>query len=103
FDDYTWGPEWYENRGPARLARVEWRFIPELATRQLMIERGEIDTILHNSDPSVYERADALAGTVDITLRPVNETRSLFIDTSYPKLSDVAVRRAIALAVPTEQ
>lgn len=103
FDDYTWGPEWYENQGPARLARVEWRFIPELATRQLMIERGEIDTILHNSDPSVYERAEQLAGTVDITLRPVNETRSLFIDTSYPKLNDVAVRRAIALSIPTEQ
>lgn len=103
YEGYTWGPEWYENRGPARLARVEWRFIPELATRQLMIERGEIDTITHNSEPAVYERADRLAGTVNITLRPVNETRSLFIDSAYPKLSDVAVRRAIALAVPAEQ
>lgn len=102
FDDYTWGPTYYENRGPAHLSRVEWRFIPELATRQLMIERGEIDTITLDSDPRLYLRADELAGAVDITLRPVNETRSLFMNSAYPQLSDVVVRKAIAMAVPSQ-
>jgi len=99
FDKYRWGPSFYTNRGPARVKRVVWRVIPELATRQLLMERGEIDLITHNAPPNVLYRATELKGRVDITLRPVLEIRAVFTNANFPRMKDRAVRRAIAQAV----
>lgn len=99
FEKYRWGPGFYQNRGPARISRVIWRVVPELATRQLMIERGEIDLITHNAIPDVLYRRAELQGRVDITLRPVMEIRSVFVNANFPRLRERAVRRAIAHAV----
>jgi peptide/nickel transport system substrate-binding protein len=99
FEKYKWGPGFYQNRGPARISRVVWRVVPELATRQLMIERGEIDLITHNALPDVLYRRAELQGRVDITLRPVMEIRAVFLNANFSRLKERAVRRAIAHAV----
>jgi peptide/nickel transport system substrate-binding protein len=99
FDKYRWGPAFYGNRGPARIKRLVWRVIPELATRQLIIERGEIDLITHNTIPNILYRSTELQGKVDITLRPVTDTRAVTVNISLPHMKDRAVRRAIAHAV----
>lgn len=99
FDKYRWGPGFYQNRGPARIKRLIWRVIPELAARQLIMERGEIDLITHNAIPDVLYRQAELRGRVEITLRPVMETRALFLNANFPQFKERAVRRAIAHAV----
>lgn len=103
FDKYTWGPSIYKNPGPAHIQTLIWRNVPELTTRQLMIEKGEIDSIMHNSPPEVFTQAADLQNKgVAVVKRPVNETRALLINSAYPKLSDVAVRKAIAMAVDSK-
>jgi peptide/nickel transport system substrate-binding protein len=99
FDRYRWGPAFYQNRGPARVKRVVWRVIPELATRQLNMERGEVDLITHNTLPDILARAGELKGRVEITRRPVYETRGVALNANFNHLQDRAVRQAIAHAV----
>ncbi|MDP2859260.1 MAG: ABC transporter substrate-binding protein [Bacillota bacterium] len=102
FANYKWGPSIYQNKGPARVKRLIWKVTPELQARQLMMEAGEIDTITHHIDPSLLLKKDSLKGKADITTRPVTHTRAVTINVTYPKLTDVAVRRAIAHAVPSK-
>jgi peptide/nickel transport system substrate-binding protein len=96
FDKYRWGPAFYQSTGPASVRRVIWRVVPELQSRQLMMEKGEIDLITHNSPTDVMYRAKDLQGRVLITLRPVGETRALFLNMNFPRLRERAVRQAIA-------
>lgn len=99
FDKYRWGPAGYQNRGPARIKRLVWRVVPELTTAELMLENGEVDLFTHNTDPSLLARAPGLRGRVEVTRRPVTDTRGLILNTAFPHLKDVAVRQAIARAV----
>jgi peptide/nickel transport system substrate-binding protein len=99
FDKYTWGPAGYQNHGPARIKRLVWRVVPELTTAELMLENGEVDLFTHNTDPSLLARAPGLRGRVEVTRRPVTDTRGLILNTAFPHLKDVAVRQAIVRAV----
>jgi ABC-type transport system substrate-binding protein len=99
FDKYRWGPAGYQNRGPARIRRLVWRVVPELTTAELMLENGEVDLFTHNTDPSLLARAPGLRGWVEVTRRPVTDTRGLILNTAFPHLKDLAVRQAIVRTV----
>lgn len=99
FDKYKWGPAGYQNRGPARIRRLVWRVVPELTTAELMLENGDVDLFTHSTDPSLLARAPGLRGRVDVTRRPVTDTRGLILNTAFPHLRDLAVREAVARAV----
>ncbi|MBB2200929.1 ABC transporter substrate-binding protein [Gluconacetobacter tumulisoli] len=42
---YHWGPPTALHAGPARLDRIEWRFIPEPSVRFAALQAGEVDVI----------------------------------------------------------
>jgi peptide/nickel transport system substrate-binding protein len=43
--NYTWGPEWVTNKGPAQIDKIIYRIIPNEATRFLSFESGAIDVL----------------------------------------------------------
>ncbi len=43
--NYTWGPAWVTNKGPAQIDKIIYRIIPNAATRFLGFESGAIDVL----------------------------------------------------------
>lgn len=57
FDDYTWGPEMYQNKGPAHLEGIQFRVIPEFLAAEGQFEAGVVDFILGvRADIELFER-----------------------------------------------
>lgn len=83
-------------RGKPKLAAVRYLFIPDPNTVQVMMRTGELDVALLNSLHS-----NELAGEshIKIIQAPANEFWFLSFNQQHPPFDDVAVRRAIAMAV----
>lgn len=45
-EDYTWGPEIYQNRGPAHLAEITFEVIPTDISREDKFKKGETDMMI---------------------------------------------------------
>lgn len=57
FDDYSWGPEMYQNKGPAHIEGVQFRVIPESLVAEGQFEAGITDFILGvRADLELFER-----------------------------------------------
>ncbi|MGB8519140.1 MAG: ABC transporter substrate-binding protein, partial [Candidatus Tumulicola sp.] len=85
-------------KGRPALARIDFRVIPSDQTIAVMLQEHQIDLVVapqtslvdqYRSTPGLY------AGTA-----PWNSQTSLVLNARKPGLHDVAVRRAIAMAVP---
>ncbi len=92
FDDYF--------EGPPAVDRIEYRIVPEAATRIALLETGEADIILRVT-PDDAARLENEAG---IVLRRTATARNMFfaINTTRPPFDDVRVRRALNYAVNVE-
>lgn len=89
FDEY-WG-------GKPPYAGVEYRIIPELASRINALSAGEVDFIT-DLTPDMFTGIEGRQG-LEVAGGAVQNTRSLAIDTTGPVLSKVGVRRALSLAL----
>ncbi|MCG5486875.1 MAG: oligopeptide ABC transporter substrate-binding protein [Sinorhizobium meliloti] len=89
FDDY-WG-------GKPPYAGVEFRIVPELASRMNALAAGEVDFITDLS-PDMFSEIEGRQG-LEVAGGPVQNTRSLAIDTTGPVLSKIGVRQALSLAL----
>ncbi len=87
-------------KGRPKLSRVEMRFIPNAQTIAVELERHQIDLIA-TPQASLVREYRAIEG-VTVETAPASGLASLVINVSKPGLDDVAVRRAIAIAVPYE-
>jgi len=89
FDDYF--------GGTPPLAGIEYRVVPEAATRVALLETGEADVILRVSP----DEAERLAGTEGIELKTTPTARAMFvaINTTREPFDDARVRQAINHAV----
>lgn len=97
FDDYKWGPEYYENRGPAHIREIKHTFISEYNVRAMKLEAGEIDMILRQIPATDVARLQG-SGLQVVTV-PILTTRLLAFKVTIPGLNDVNVRKAIAHAI----
>jgi len=43
--DYTWGPSWMSNQGPAYFQTVIYKFIPEAVTKTMLLQAAEVDVV----------------------------------------------------------
>ena len=83
--------------GPAALERLEWRFIPDAATRVAALQTGEVDVIDSvQPDALAAFRADGATGTL-AWARPGTSARIELNSTRAP-FNDPAVREAFALS-----
>ncbi|MEW9310513.1 ABC transporter substrate-binding protein [Labrys neptuniae] len=89
FDDY-WG-------GTPPYAGIEYRIVPELASRINALSAGEVDFIT-DLTPDMFSGIESRQG-LEVAGGAVQNIRSLAIDTTGPVLSRLGVRRALSLAL----
>jgi peptide/nickel transport system substrate-binding protein len=98
FDAYNWAPEFMKHKGPSKVARVTYRFIPDASTRVAALERGEIDIsdltpVLDmqrfSSDPKFRTMVGESTGL----------PTGLMLNTSHGIFSDVRVRQAFITGI----
>ena len=99
--DYAWGPEFWNNRGPAYLDTITYKFVEESATRLITLETGEADII---DAPPAQDIARLRASgryQVDGFVVP-GMPQILNVNITVPPTDELAVRRAIIHAVDRE-
>lgn len=99
--DYAWGPEFWENRGPAFLDTITYRFVEESATRLITLETGEADVI---DAPPAQDLARLRASGryhIDGFVVP-GMPQILNVNITVPPTNELAVRRAVMHAVDRE-
>ncbi|GAA4764064.1 ABC transporter substrate-binding protein [Microbacterium gilvum] len=99
-DDYVSTNPTADHDGPAYLDGIEWRFIPDAATRQAALASGEVD-VVDNPLPSDIVAAEGLGLTHIDAPRPASSNR-IELNTAQAPFDDVRVREAfIRAADPT--
>ena len=97
--DFAWGPE-HASDDPPYVEFLEFRILPEYATRLLGLESGEVD--FANVDPRDVER---LQGADQLDMLAGLSTGAgdfLFTNTTIPPFDDLRVRQAFSLALDRE-
>lgn len=96
-EDYKWGSELSDNKGPAKIEKLTFREIPEESTAFLELKTGGVDMLLGvptdflgelKAEPNV---AVVTLPGLDVAYMPINTTAEPF--------TDVKVRQATALAI----
>lgn len=97
-EGYHWGPSFMENRGPAQVAKVTWKIVPEEATLAAALQSGEGD--LSFAVPTWALSQLQATQTIKL-LRPEAGFRTFYIGmkVTRPDLGDKRVREAISLAI----
>ena len=84
-------------RGTPHIARLLFRIIPDPNTRTQQLQTGEADAYF-DVDPQLLPQVRTVTGT-HVALTAVNDMHMVRFNLTDPILSDVRVRRAIALAI----
>ncbi len=95
--DYTWGPSLFENRGPAYVDEIEFRFFVDAATRALALETGEAH-VMGEIPPRDAARLDARDDFVLHAAPIPGQPAQFFLNTQRPPLDDLRVRQALLYA-----
>ena len=89
------GPQ-ADHDGAAYLDGIEWRFIPDAATRQAALASGEVD-VIDNPLPSDIVAAEAAGFTHIDAPRPASSNR-IELNTAQAPFDDILVREAFVRA-----
>ncbi len=100
-EDYTWGSELAENKGPAKIAKITLREIGEDSTAFLELKTGGVDMLMSVPTDFLGELAKepairtlTLPG-LEVVYMPINVTKAPF--------DDITIRQAAALAVNQQE
>lgn len=98
YEDYNWGSELYQNRGPAHLAGIVIRMIPDVQVSTIGMQTGELDAVDFLPDRDV----ETLRNDPNIVMNQVHlpgmGLYSAFNINKGP-FADVEVRRAANYAI----
>jgi len=96
--EYKWGPDFYQNRGPAKFEKIVFKIVPEEAARLAAMASGQVDVT--TTMPDQYLPQVSKMPNLQV-LRPAAEQRTFYLGfkTSRENLQDVRVRTALNLAV----
>ncbi len=99
--NYTWGPSFYENQGPAHLERIVWQVVPEASTRTVAVLTGQSDITQYVPHIAVAQLMDA--PNVEV-VRSDEAFWTYFMGFKIDKdpVADPVVRAAMNLAVDQE-
>lgn len=98
--DFTWGPD-FTHGGPPFIETIEFRIIPDDATRTAGLETGEIDWI-KSLAPKDLERIEAMGQFQFLEVRYPGANPLVYLNNSKPPFDDILVRQAFNYAVNRE-
>lgn len=90
FDDYF--------AGPAKLRRINFRYIPEVSTRLMELEAGGVDLIQEVSGTIMED----ISSNPDLTLWTCSGVNTSYLALNFDKITDTKVRKAIAHSIDNE-
>lgn len=99
--DYSSAPADAGHDGPAYLDRIEWRFLPDSATRYAALQSGEVH-VIDNAQPDTIAAASDAAGIAELDAPRPGAANRIELDSSKPPFDDVRVREAFIRAVDVE-
>jgi len=91
--DYTWGPSWLSNKGPAYFKTVIYKFVPEAVTKTMLLQAGEID-IVDGVDSTAISALKADPNVI-VTMTPGRQLIYMGMNVTKPPFNDVRVRQAM--------
>ncbi|MGY6409915.1 MAG: ABC transporter substrate-binding protein [Alkalilacustris sp.] len=96
--NYTWGPSFYDNEGPAHLERIVWQVVPESSTRTVAVITGQSDITQYI--PHIAVEQLMAAPNVNV-VRSDEAFWTYFMGFKIDKdpVEDAVVRKAMNLAV----
>lgn len=97
-DDYNWAPEFYDNDGPSKVAKIVHRFINNAGTRVAALETGEAD-ISDLTPPLDMRRLGDSGKFKTVVGVAAGVPFSLMLNTSREVLQDIKVRQALFHAI----
>lgn len=100
--DYNWAPATKKHQGPAYLERVEYRFLPEAATRVGALLSGQVDIIegVPSTDASRFKNVNGFSYATDVAN---GTTFGLSVNPFKAPLDDARVREAFAVGFDTDE
>ncbi len=98
--DYQWGSPLSDNQGPAKIDKIVFKEIVEASTRFLELQTGGVDIL--EGAPTLFLEKLAKDKNVTILTMPSNGNFHMVMNTKSELLSDINIRKAIALAVNQE-
>ena len=101
-DAYRWGPPQFDNKGPAKVERIQFKSVPEESTlaATLMSGGGMITSALADWAKEKVRTQPNMAFTQG---RAVGFSPTIYLRVSKPPLTDPLVRRALAMAIDRPQ
>jgi peptide/nickel transport system substrate-binding protein len=95
--EYTWGPGFAKNKGPAVIDKVVYREIKDESTRFLELKTGKLDVLF--SIPTMFLPKVEQDANIDVVRLPGVVLFHMVMNTQSEPLNDLMVRKGIALAV----
>ena len=95
--EYTWGPGFAKNKGPAKIDKVAYREIRDESTRFLELKTGKLDVLF--SVPSMFLEKIKQDSNINLVRLPGIVLFHMVMNTQSEPLNDPMVRKGIALAV----
>ncbi|MCS5713365.1 ABC transporter substrate-binding protein [Herbiconiux sp. CPCC 205716] len=97
-DDWTSAPEGSAHEGPAYLDTIQWRFIPDPATRFAALQSGEVDVIDEMQPDNVVAAGADGSGLGVLTGALPGASIRLELNSGYAPFDDESVRKAFIAA-----
>jgi peptide/nickel transport system substrate-binding protein len=89
-------------RGAPKIDRIEYRFIPASASRELAFTAGELDLIYGTREQRWIDRWSKQDGAIVDVFWP-GEFRTLHLNLSMEPLTDIRVREAVAKSINVDE
>ncbi|PPH04076.1 ABC transporter substrate-binding protein [Rathayibacter sp. AY1H3] len=96
--DASTGPTGDGHEGPAHLASITWRFIPDSATRYAALQSGEVD-VLDNAQPDTLMAATGATDLVELDAPRPGSVNRLELNSGQAPFDDESVREAFVRGV----
>ncbi len=100
-ENYSSAPEDATNRGPVALETVEWRFIPDSATRYAALVSGEVD-VIDNAQPDTIVSAEGTDTISHLDAPRPGASNRIEFNSSQAPFDDQRVREAFIRAVDVD-
>lgn len=97
-DGYSSPPADADHSGPAYLEAIDWRFLPDSASRYAALQAGQVD-VIDNAQPDTLAAASANGGFTEIDAPRPGASNRLELNSGKAPFNDPLVREAFIRAV----